>query len=665
MNARRNLFFIFLLLGIALNSTAAQQVAYPYKKEIDSLKKVLNTKQKVVDRARVLFDLSYYYSFSDSTNAHYYLDQGLALNGKAPIISGMGKFYEGMFYMDYDLPRAIELMESAESELAAINSPEAKKLRARTLNNIATAYQWQDKHVKMLDVLINRALPVAFDANDNVITGNIHYKIGMNFWNNLQYVEANRYLNDAVSYLKKGNYDHLTLNEIYKLLIISLHASNETEKADSLIADFERFSKKHKGELPLGDYYYIHGTHYRFKKQYDKALELMDKAIEATIRDKDSDPRSWGGLHYQRTLINIAKKDYKAALVDLKNNVEANIKSHTAFFQDSLNLALAYVKIYEGLGDYPKVLEWIKKKDVLQEAMYNRKIRESIVGYEVKYQTLQKENEILSLKAEREKTESDIRNTRVIIALVAIMLVLIGYFLVKNHQKNKRLLQQQEINNQQKLLDEKQKQKLMSLDAMLQGEEKERNRLSRDLHDGLGSILASIKYKVLDLQLINPHDKVNSVLMDMDYAITEMRRISHNLMPEALRRFGLEVSLNDLCKSLQNINTKIELQVYGSLENLTLDQQTHIYRIIQELIYNSLKHSGAKHILVQCSMEDNVIFITVEDDGVGFAPHILNETSKVGAGLKNVKIRVNYLHGKLDIRSEIGKGTSVDIELSV
>jgi signal transduction histidine kinase len=364
-------------------------------------------------------------------------------------------------------------------------------------------------------------------------------------------------------------------------------------------------------------------------------------------------------------LINIAKKDYKAALVDLKNNVEANIKSHTAFFQDSLNLALAYVKIYEGLGDYPKVLEWIKKKDVLQEAMYNRKIRESIVGYEVKYQTLQKENEILSLKAEREKTESDIRNTRVIIALVAIMLVLIGYFLVKNHQKNKRLLQQQEINNQQKLLDEKQKQKLMSLDAMLQGEEKERNRLSRDLHDGLGSILASIKYKVLDLQLINPHDKVNSVLMDMDYAITEMRRISHNLMPEALRRFGLEVSLNDLCKSLQNINTKIELQVYGSLENLTLDQQTHIYRIIQELIYNSLKHSGAKHILVQCSMEDNVIFITVEDDGVGFAPHILNETSKVGAGLKNVKIRVNYLHGKLDIRSEIGKGTSVDIELSV
>jgi signal transduction histidine kinase len=64
-------------------------------------------------------------------------------------------------------------------------------------------------------------------------------------------------------------------------------------------------------------------------------------------------------------------------------------------------------------------------------------------------------------------------------------------------------------------------------------------------------------------------------------------------------------------------------------------------------------------------MEDNVIFITVEDDGVGFAPHILNETSKVGAGLKNVKIRVNYLHGKLDIRSEIGKGTSVDIELSV
>ena len=245
------------------------------------------------------------------------------------------------------------------------------------------------------------------------------------------------------------------------------------------------------------------------------------------------------------------------------------------------------------------------------------------------------------------------------------ILILIGYFIFKNHQKNKRLLHHQEINALQKLQEEKQKQKLLSLDAMLQGEEKERNRLSRDLHDGLGSVLASIRYKVLDLQLSQPNDRVDSVLKDMDYAISEMRRISHNLMPEALRRFGLEISLEDLCKSLQNPQTKIELQLYGSFRDLSMDQQTHIYRIIQELLYNSLKHSFASNILVQASLEDHMVFITVEDNGVGFPMEILDEESKVGVGLNNVKIRVNYLHGKLDIRSEEGRGTSVDIELFV
>ena len=163
----------------------------------------------------------------------------------------------------------------------------------------------------------------------------------------------------------------------------------------------------------------------------------------------------------------------------------------------------------------------------------------------------------------------------------------------------------------------------------------------------------------------NPNDKVNSILVDMDFAITEMRRISHNLMPESLRRFGLAVSLGDLCKSLQNSNTKIELQLYGLFNVLSQEQQTHIYRIIQELIYNSLKHSEAKHILVQCSVEDNVVFITVEDDGKGFKSDQIMDDSKDGVGLTNVKIRVNYLHGKLDIRSEVGKGTSIDIEILV
>lgn len=665
MLARCKILPFLLLCCLLVFSAKGEQVKRPYQAEIDSLEKLIKTNITVEDKAFNIFELSFYYSFSDSAAAHNYLKQGLLYKNEFPIAHGMGKVYEGLFYMDYDLPKAISLFEEADAELAKFDGIKAKWLRAKLLNNLASAYQWQDKHIRMLEILVNKALPMAKEAKDDVITGNILYKIGLNFWNNLQYGEANKYLIESLEYLNKGKYDPFTMNEVYKLLVVSLNAMDDGKKSEEAMSGYEKFIKKHKGELPLSDYHFVYAVYNRFKQNYDLSLSHMDKAIENLKKEGVDNPRTLTSLYYQRALINLNKEDFQAAFRDLNVYVERRMDVGYSFFQDSLNIAIAYVKIYEGLKDYKKAMEWVKKKDILQDTMYNRRIRESIMDYEVKYQTLEKESEILSLKTEREKTESDIKNTRIIIALVAIILLLIGYFLFKNHQKNKRLLQQQEINNNQKLLEEKQKQKLMSLDAMLHGEEKERNRLSRDLHDGLGSVLASIKYKILDSQLSNPNDKVDSILVDMDYAISEMRRISHNLMPESLRRFGLEISLGDLCKSLQNSQTKIELQLYGQFNILSQEQQTHIYRIIQELIYNSLKHSEAKHILVQCSVEDNVVFITVEDDGKGFRANQLKDDPKDGVGLTNVKIRVNYLHGKLDIRSEVGKGTSIDIEIMV
>ena len=123
------------------------------------------------------------------------------------------------------------------------------------------------------------------------------------------------------------------------------------------------------------------------------------------------------------------------------------------------------------------------------------------------------------------------------------------------------------------------------------------------------------------------------------------------------------VSLEDLCKSLQNSNTQIELQLYGELNSLSHDKQTHIYRIVQELLNNSLKHAHPQHILVQCSLEEHAILITVEDDGAGFDVDLMEKEENEGSGLKNVKTRINYLHGSMDVQSKPGKGTTINIEL--
>ncbi|MBI3137514.1 MAG: hypothetical protein HYZ15_02895 [Sphingobacteriales bacterium] len=153
--------------------------------------------------------------------------------------------------------------------------------------------------------------------------------------------------------------------------------------------------------------------------------------------------------------------------------------------------------------------------------------------------------------------------------------------------------------------------------------------------------------------------------MDMlDSSIREMRRVAHNMMPEALVKFGLSTAIRDFC---EEINRSGALQVtYQSIgmENVPVEQSTAIaiYRIVQELINNTMKHAAARTAIVQLGKTGEGINITVEDDGKGFDPVILK--SDGGIGWSNIRSRVEYLKGKMDVQSAPGKGTSVHIELT-
>ncbi len=152
--------------------------------------------------------------------------------------------------------------------------------------------------------------------------------------------------------------------------------------------------------------------------------------------------------------------------------------------------------------------------------------------------------------------------------------------------------------------------------------------------------------------------------MDMlDSSIKEMRRVAHNMMPEALVKFGLDTALKDLCSDTQQSGA-LEVRYQSiSMENANVDQTTAItiYRIIQELINNVMKHAGARTAIVQVSKTNGAINITVEDDGKGFDSSMLDKSR--GIGWSNIQSRVEFLKGKLDVQSAPGKGTSVHIEL--
>lgn len=140
-------------------------------------------------------------------------------------------------------------------------------------------------------------------------------------------------------------------------------------------------------------------------------------------------------------------------------------------------------------------------------------------------------------------------------------------------------------------------------------------------------------------------------------SMTELRRISHHLMPISLRTNGLKSALNDFCSSFNNVS----FDFYGDETRLEPQMEMLIYRIVHELVNNAIKHSRAEHIVVQVMQEPEYIALIINDDGCGFD---VNSTMP-GMGLKNIRERVSARNGRLEISSEIGNGTEINIEFNL
>ncbi len=154
----------------------------------------------------------------------------------------------------------------------------------------------------------------------------------------------------------------------------------------------------------------------------------------------------------------------------------------------------------------------------------------------------------------------------------------------------------------------------------------------------------------------------NKALSMLDSSIQELRRVAHNMMPENLMKFGLKDALGDFCHSLENKQMHINYQHFGTQNRFDHKIEISLYRIAQELINNALKHSQATELIVQLIQENSRVNLTVQDNGKGLDTAVL-KTAK-GAGMANIRSRVESLKGKFDIASEPDKGTEISVEFN-
>ncbi len=330
---------------------------------------------------------------------------------------------------------------------------------------------------------------------------------------------------------------------------------------------------------------------------------------------------------------------------------------------DILNLLSA---IYFATGRISEGFDFNQQVNDSLKAFVSEILSQQSAELEKKYDTEKKQSQIKQLQSQTLVQQLSISKKNTLNYIISgtgatiLIISLLSYRSYRHRQK----MQQQKINT---LETEKQ---LSAVEAVLKGEEQERTRLARDLHDGLGGLLSGIKYSLNTMKenLIMTPDNAQAFerSMDMlDSSIQEMRRVAHNMMPEALVKFGLDTALKDFCTDINKTGAiKLSCQTLG-LEGTVIDQTTSvaIYRITQELINNTMKHAAAENAIIQISKNANLCSITVEDDGKGFDTNILH--SSKGIGWSNIQSRVEYLKGKMDVQSELGKGTSIHIELNV
>jgi two-component system, NarL family, sensor kinase len=246
---------------------------------------------------------------------------------------------------------------------------------------------------------------------------------------------------------------------------------------------------------------------------------------------------------------------------------------------------------------------------------------------------------------------------------------LVGFLGYRNFRHRQLLAKQQNEIKQQRISELEKDKQLIAVDSMLQGQEEERSRLAKDLHDGLGGLLSGVKFSLSNMKdnlVITPDNMaVFERSLDMiDTSIKELRRVAHNMMPEMLTKFGLDEALKEYCNTINATNLlSVKYQSMGLDTRIEKSSEIIIYRIIQELINNIMKHASATEAMVQLIKEDGRFSIIVEDNGKGFDTALLKNNK--GAGLTSIRSRVDYLKGRLDIHSETGKGTLVNIEFNI
>ncbi len=637
---------------------------------IDSLESRLLLLKEDSAKVNFINDLALKYQHLNPERAMTLVNQSAALAQRLKFDIGLGVAYRltGVLYVDKtDFVKGAEYYRRALALFKDIKDARSRRFLGMLDHNFGVIHHYKGEYDSAV-LRYQAAAAIYKSPNDDALLFLTYNNLSTLYGQLIDNVNSLKYARECVAISKR-------LNDPFKISVASLAmASAKIELKDyagidTLVAQIISISKSSSNYYMLGKGYKILGQ-YQNEFLHDNKSAILNMKLALENMMLSGNEYEVASAHQNLGFVYAADNRLAEAAVEFKSALEMGKRLGIMLVQRYSLKSLS--ELEEQMGHYKQALAYMHEHLLIKDSIIDKTHQDNIQALEAKYQSGLKDARIVQFADEQKIQLLSLRQKAtlnyILLASVAALLVL-GFLGYRNFRHRQQLSRNQDQLQQQQIRELEKDKQLIAVDFLLKGQEEERSRLAKDLHDGLGGLLSGVKFSLSNMKdnlIITPENMtVFERSLDMiDGSIKELRRVAHNMMPEMLTKFGLDEALKEYCNTLNATKLlSVRFQSFGLTDRLDTSTEIIIYRIIQELLNNTLKHASATEAFVQLVREKDRINVQVEDNGKGFDTAILEDSK--GSGWVSIRSRVDYLKGKIEVHSAPGKGSSVNIEFEV
>ena len=622
-----------------------------YAGQIDTLERQLQT-AKDTSRVKILCDLCWEYRFVSANKALEYGNEALTLAQELKYTKGIAQSYNDMGIIFIDQGNYQKAIEWFNKSLAIRTELQDSAGMAALYNKIGIVYQKKGQLKKALENQIEAL--------------KIYENLGSDLWigyslNNMAIIHQNLgNLDKALQYHQKALTYRIKMGDVYgeagsygnmANVYVKLHdTSLAIQYYDKALTIFRKIDDKESISAMLNNL----GNIYIARGKESNALTLLEESLK--IRENLGDKKGIASTLLRMGEAYTSMGSYKKASQALyrARRLAREIDVVEEEMVSYLNLAKMYALQHQLDSAFKNMSLYIATKD----SVYYQRLEEQIIDVQTRYETEKMGQDMNLLKSEKELTELRLKQKRMQnLLLILAIITIVGAAIFSFYR---RKLKQKAAMDAAKIRYNEQK-----IRAVIESQEEEQRRIARELHDGVGQKLAGLKLNWSSLISGTEIKKVwpdyNNLTLLIDETAQEVRTISHQMLPKELEQFGLIPSIESLLEiNFKNTGTNTSFSHMGVEERLPYTVELTIYRILQELVSNILKHAHASSIKVELLKRRDRILLIVEDDGIGMN---LEKMKNGGIGVMNIESRVESVQGRVTFESEQEKGTFVTVNI--